>query len=269
MNVIEAIKHRRSVRSFDGRQLTEEEKNSLSDFFARADNPYGQDIEWVILDAEEHDLSSPVITGCKNYLAGKMKRQAHSEEAFGYSFEKIVLQAEAMGLGTTWIAGTMDRKAFEKAVGLEEGQVMPCISPIGHPAEKMSFRETMMRKGVKADSRYPFDKLFYLNSFDQPLNKEKAGKLTIALEMVQTAPSAVNKQPWRLVVCGDTVHFYQSVNGKLDDGSWDIQKIDMGIALCHFDLAVTYSGFNTEFIIDDPGIEAEGNRYIASIKVTE
>ena len=45
-----------------------------------------------------------------------MKREPHGEEAFGYAFEQIVLYAESLGIGTTWIGGTMDRKAFEKAM---------------------------------------------------------------------------------------------------------------------------------------------------------
>ena len=90
-----------------------------------------------------------------------MQRLPHAEEAFGYVFERVVLFTEAKGIGTTWIGGTMDRGAFERAMGLEEGEVMPCVSPLGYPARKMSLRETMMRKGVKADSRLPFEALFF------------------------------------------------------------------------------------------------------------
>ena len=71
------------------------------------------------------------------FIAGKMKKQKHAEEAFGFTFERIVLFATDLGIGTTWIAGTMDRKGFEKAIGLKEDEVMPCISPLGYPAERM------------------------------------------------------------------------------------------------------------------------------------
>ena len=39
---------------------------------------------------------------------------------------------------------------------LPDAEVMPCVSPLRYPAEKMSLRETMMRKGVMADSRLDF-----------------------------------------------------------------------------------------------------------------
>jgi len=38
---------------------------------------------------------------------------------------------------------------------------MPCVSPLGYPAEKMSLRETLMRKGIQADKRMDFDRLFF------------------------------------------------------------------------------------------------------------
>lgn len=74
----------------------------------------------------------------------------HMEEAFGYSFEMLVLYAWSIGIGTVWIGGTMERSAFEEAMGLAQNERMPCMSPLGYTAKKMSLRENMMRKAVKA-----------------------------------------------------------------------------------------------------------------------
>ena len=171
-----------------------------------------------------------------------------------------------IGAGTTWIAGTMNRDAFERALALEPGEVMPCVSPIGYPAKKMSLRETMMRKGVKADSRYGFEELFFDGGFETPLTEEKAGALKDVLEAVRLAPSAVNKQPWRVVVCGEKAHFYEKRSkGYVSADGWDIQKIDMGIALCHFELIAKERGLDAAFEIADPGSPVGGDtHYIAS-----
>ena len=237
------------------------------DFAEKADNPFDLPVTWLMLDAKRKSLSSPVIVGEDKYIAGKMLRTPYAEEAFGFSFERIVLFAESIGVGTTWIAGTMDRTAFEGAAGLEGGEVMPCVSPLGYPAKKMSLRESVMRKGVKADSRFPFEELFFDSSFDKPLSAEAAGKLTEVLEAVRLAPSAVNKQPWRVVIRGNEAHFFEKRNKPKNDGEWDIQKIDIGIALCHFELAARESGISVEFMIDDPGIDREKDTvYIASYR---
>ena len=268
MNVLECIRTRRSVRTFDETPLSPEDAAAFLDFAQRLENPYDIPITWKLLDAKRQGLKSPVIVGTDTFIAGKMPRVSHAEEAFGYAFEKVVLFAESRGIGTTWIAGTMDRPAFERAMDLRDGEVMPCVSPLGYPARKMSVREAIMRKGVKADARLPFETLFYSGSFDTPLVSEAAGTLFDALEAVRLGPSAVNKQPWRVVVCGDTVHFYEKHNKGYGEGGWDIQKIDLGIALAHFELAAKEGGLSPALTIADPGIAAAPDtEYIASFRV--
>jgi hypothetical protein len=123
-----------------------------------------------------------------------------------------------------------------------------------------------MRKGVKADVRNPFETLFFDGSFDTPLSEEKAGDLRIPLEMVRLAPSAVNKQPWRVVITDHQAHFYEyRSRGYMDGTGWDIQKIDMGIALSHFELAAGECGLEVTFTLEDPGLKTEENMiYIGS-----
>ncbi len=270
MQMLEIIQKRRSVRTFDGEALRAEDAQKIMEFAETLENPYGIAIRWKLLDAKKHGLKSPVIVGTDAYIAGKLLRMPYAEEAFGYSFEKIVLFAESLGIGTTWIAGTMDRAAFEQAMELVDGEVMPCVSPLGYPAKKMSVREAMMRKGVKADSRFPFETLFFDGSFDTPLTRETAGKLYDALEAVRLAPSAVNKQPWRAVVCGDNVHFYEKRNkGYVSENGWDLQKIDLGIALSHFELVAKESGFAPTLTISEPAIATEPDTfYIATYSLS-
>ena len=160
----------------------------------------------------------------------------------------------------------MNREAFERAMAVSADEVMPCVSPLGYPAEKMSLRETMMRKGIKADSRFDFEELFFDGSFDKPLSKSTAGKLLEAFEAVRLAPSAVNKQPWRCVCCEDKVHFYEKRSKRhVSENDWDLQKIDVGIALCHFELTARECGLDASLEIAAPDIPVPENmQYIAT-----
>ena len=262
-NMEKLVRERRSVRTFDGRELTAADKEKLCNYIASIDNPYGLPIEFKLLPK----MGCPVVVGTELYIGAKMKNAPHLNEAFGYAFEKLVLYAQSLGIGTGWIGGTMDRGAFETAMALSEDEVMPCVSPLGYPANKMSVREKMMRKGVKADSRFSFEEIAFWNSFDTPLTADAAGKLFLPIETVRLAPSAVNKQPWRIVIADDVVHFYLQRSKNFGGGRIDMQKIDMGIALCHFELTAKEIGISTEFVIAEPNIPCkDGMEYIASYK---
>jgi hypothetical protein len=138
---------------------------------------------------------------------------------------------------------------------------MYCASPLGYPAKRMSVREITMRAAIKADKRKPLAELFFENDFSSPLHH--CGKqLQAALKAVWLAPSAVNKQPWRVVKCGDLFHFYVKHNkGYAGEKTGDMQKIDMGIALSHFMLMA-----GGTLHISDPGIPTESDmEYIATV----
>ena len=268
-HILELARARRSVRSFDGRELCEADRKALSDFIAELENPYGIPVNVRFLDAKAAGLTSPVISGTNCYLGAKVARMPHGEEAFGYSFEKLVLFAQSLGIGTTWIGGTMDRAAFERAMELTAEERMPCVTPLGYPAPKMSLRENMMRKGVRADSREPFEALFFDGDFRTPLSVASAGTLREALECVRLAPSAVNRQPWRALVRGNGVYFYKKGGkGFQSDAAGDLQKVDLGIALCHFALCAEEGGLAPRFTLEAPELPfPEGLEYIAGFEL--
>ena len=268
MNILESIRHRRSVRTFEAKALTQEDQENILTYANEVTNPYGIPIIWRLLSVKEDKVSSQVIVGADTFIAGKMQRVPHAEEAFGYAFEKIVLFAESLGIGTTWIAGTMSRAAFERVMEVGQDEIMPCVSPLGYPADKMSLREKAMRKSIKADSRIAFEELFFSNSFSSPLQSSSDEALSDALEMVRLAPSAVNKQPWRIVLTDDAAHFYEKQSAGLRDGSgWDLQKIDIGIAMYHFEAAMAEHGKTVSFTMNDPGIDTpNGTEYMISCK---
>ena len=258
------IRQRRSVRTFDGKPLSAEDRNKLEEYLGALTNPFDVPVEFRLLDAKAHKLTSPVIVGENLYLAAKVRREGHFEIAFGYSFEKACLYALSLGIGTVMLAGTLSRNTFEQAMDVQENEVLPAASPVGYPADKMSIREGLMRKGVKADWRIPFGELFFDGSFEKGLKEEAAGDFAEALEMTRLAPSAANKQPWRAVVEGGKVHFYEKKSIK-DSPLGDVQKVDMGIALAHFDMTMAENGGSGKFVFEDPGIKVpEDVYYIAT-----
>ncbi|MCR4586038.1 MAG: nitroreductase family protein [Lachnospiraceae bacterium] len=264
----ETVKSRKSVRTYDGRMLSEEHRKAIEDYIKDIPNPFGIPVEFKLLDAKEHGLSSPVLGGEQLYVAGKVSKKAYAEAAFGYSFEKLVLYAQSLGIATVWIGGTMKREKFEEAAGLKEGELMPCVSPLGYPAQKRSLKEMMMRKGVGADSRIPADKLFFRNSWGNPLLPE--GDMAELFETVRWAPSAVNKQPWRIIFKDGIYHFYEKKDkGFIREATGDLQKTDVGIALCHFITGAEAMGWQAVVKVDEPGLETpDDTEYVASVRIS-
>ncbi len=86
-------------------------------------------------------------------------------------------------------------------------------------------------------------------------------------------PSATNKQPWRIVRGGDAWHFYLRRTKGYGKGSLafkalriaDLQRVDMGIAMCHFELVAREAGLDGRWVVDDPGLDVpDGVEYTAT-----
>ena len=71
-------------------------------------------------------------------------------------------------------------------------------------------------------------------------------------------------QPCRVVKAGNAYHFYEKHTEGYRGAEWDVQGIDMGIAICHF-----MSVMDGKFSISDPGISSGDNiEYIATVTVS-
>jgi len=209
-----------------------------------------------------------LISGAKEFIVGATEESKYNIENYGYLMEVIILAATDMGLGTCWLGGTFNRSLFSAKINCNSNETVPAISPIGYSPESRSFKEKVIRKIAKANDRYQWDKLFFNNNFNTPLNPEEAGKYAPLLEMVRLGPSAGNKQPWRIVkeLDNNIYHFYvKSSKNKLGIKYSMFVRLDIGIAICHFDLTARELevGGNWEFL--PPKInENEGLDYIIS-----
>jgi hypothetical protein len=82
------------------------------------------------------------------------------------------------------------------------------------------------------------------------------------------APSASNKQPWRIIKGKDqnAFHFYLKRTPGYENIIKDIklQNVDMGIAMCHFELSAEELGLKGDWSVTDPQIKPNGMEYIVS-----
>jgi len=260
----EMVKERISIRTYEKTAVEEEKKKLLIDYMNSCTNPFEIPVRFELLQKDvgngEKLGTYGMIAHANLFLAAAVKNIPLGLEALGYSFEKIVLYATFLGLGTCWLGGSFQKGEFSKAIRLKEDELLPVVSPIGY-AGKIGMRDRLLRKFVNAENRKPFETMFFENDFMTTLNE---GQLSPseknALEMLRLAPSAANKQPWKVIKEGNLYHFYEEKSFKESNGI-DIQRVDMGIAACHFDLAMAEQGKKGNFYVEQSKSENIQDKY--------
>jgi nitroreductase len=268
--VEKTIKTRSSIRTYEEKPLDIKVKQQIKDYIAALSNPFSVEVKLQLLEtasSNEKLGTYGVIKGARDYIGATVSEVDLNLEAVGYSFEKLILYLANLGIGTCWLGGTFNRNQFSNALEVKANELFPAISPIGYPLEKKRLADTLIRKIAKSDQRKNWNELFFLNDFSVPLTQEEAKEFAFPLEMVRLGPSASNKQPWRIVKAKNGFHFYEAkAPGYSDKLSLDIQRVDIGIAACHFHVAALEKDLPGKFEkLSDPGIiPPADNHYIFS-----
>ena len=268
-NLIDAVNNRYSMRTFKSDTVNAETRQKILNYAEKIINPFGPKIRIKFIEkrtsANGEKLGTyGIIKNANLFLGVAIKKVEGAQEALGYEFEQLVLYMTSLGLGTCWIGGTFDKGAFAEAMKPEADEIFTIICPVGYGTGRKRFFEKIMRANLKADSRLSWDKLFFKNDFATSLQASDCPDYEEALELVRQAPSAVNKQPWRVVFDGKAFHFYEKHSMPAAE-KFDIQRVDMGIAFNHFELAAQEKGLAGHFEKLAPAIQApENTEYITS-----
>jgi Putative TM nitroreductase len=270
--ITEVIRTRFSCRSYLDVSLEESKREQIDRFIdSLPAGPFGTRPRFLLVAASRQDTSSlrglgtyGFIRNPAAFVIGAVKPEGMWLEDFGYLMEYIILFLTSLGLGTCWLGGSFTRSSFSQKISLKDNEHIPAVTAIGEYADTADTRRNLIRRFAKGDRRLPWEKLFFEKDFDHPLTA--AGADQLALEMVQLAPSASNKQPWRVVRDGDAIHFFlQRTPGYRESmlkkvlGIFDLQRVDMGIAMCHFDLTMKEQGIPGRWINEEPEIRKLDN----------
>ena len=241
MNIIEAMKERRSVRSFDGEGISTAQFAELERAIAESDTPFGGDVSIKLRKFDLKEGYKPstygVIKGAEDFFLLAIGSDETSALSAGYRFEQVVLRAWQLGLGTCWIAATFKGSDFDKGITWSEGEELKVICPVGKAA-KQSVMEKLTRFTLGSKNRKPFDDLFFYKDFKTAVPEDN--QFHEALEMLRLAPSSTNSQPWRALVTGSTVHFYYKPKSS-------VSVLDTGIGICHFHETEKFYGHEGNF----------------------
>ena len=267
--VTEIIRQRYSCRTYFEKPIEEDKRRILTDFISSdRTGPLGTPVRFKLVTAIGEDRNAlkglgtyGVIKGATGFIVGAVGLSEKNLEDYGYVMESAILRATDIGLGTCWLGGSFRKSSFAKKISATDGELVPAVVSVGYIAE-MGKVEGTMRQFVGADKRLPWENLFFRERFGAPLSSEEAGAYATPLEMVRIGPSASNKQPWRIIKDGNTWHFYiQRTKGYGKSftfrllGIEDLQRVDMGIAMSHFELTANEHGLKGKWSIREPEIK--------------
>jgi hypothetical protein len=206
------------------------------------------------------------IRGATGFIIGATVPAEKFLEDFGFLLEILILKATGLGLGTCWLGGTFTKSSFARKISITSSEIVPAVVSTGIIADETRARKTELRNFLGATDRKNWADLFYASDFSLPLLRDDAGPYTTPLEMVRIGPSASNKQPWRIVKRGANWYFYLARTPGYREGFLsriggvvDLQRVDMGIAMCHFELTARELGLPGGWKVEDPGIETPDN----------
>ena len=274
--MIEAINRRVSVRNYTDQPIENEKRDEIIRLLhSNKGGPFGNQVRFELIDLSEMEKKEiksfgtyGFITGARLYIASATNDSYRSMEDIGYCFERIILSATNLGLGTCWMGGTFKRASFAKKINVSKSEIVPAVSPIGYAHKKRNIKDKAIRHFAKSDKRKSWEELFFDGDTDTPLSKSNADKYETPLECVRIGPSATNFQPWRIIKETDKgiYHFYLKRTKGYDKAlkAADLQSIDMGIAMCHFELAARELGLDGKWEEQEPSIDVSRAEYIIS-----
>lgn len=220
MDIFEAMKTRHSVRSYTDRKIEGDTLNALQQLIAVCNQESGLHIQLCLNEPTAFTgmmAHYGKFRNVNNYIALVGKKDGALEETCGYYGEKIVLEAQRLGLNTCWVALTFRKGKSKHAVQIDPGEKLLMVISIGYGETSGVARKT---KSVEELSRVAGTMPDWFRS---------------GMEAAQLAPTATNQQKFVFTLNGSTV--------SATAGSGFYTKVDLGIAKYHFEIGAGTDGW--------------------------
>lgn len=208
MEPLQAIKLRHSVRSYNNTAIDNETVGKLQNVVEQCNTDDGLHIQLITNEPKAFDSFMAhygKFSGVTNYVALIGKKGM--DEAIGYYGEKIVLEAQMLGLNTCWVALTY--KKIKNAFKVGKGEKLYCVLSIGYGATQGVEHKIKTYEDVSSTKNAPE---WFVNGVNASL----------------LAPTAMNQQKFTIdykdgkVIARALSGFYT--------------KIDLGIVKYHFEI---------------------------------
>jgi nitroreductase len=247
-NLYPAIFKRKSVRNYDLTPLNEDTLNKIREHIIEL-KPLYPDIKTELKIISTEDVNRRIMKKAPHYLAVFSENKEGYMNNVGYMGQQMDLYLSAKGIGSCWQGIPTVKKEVIKSTSLKF-IILLAFGKAKEPLHRSDISEFNKRKKIPAISNAEIPDEF--------------------IEAVRLAPSATNQQPWFLTGDDKMINVYSVKSGILKGFmTGKYIPIDLGIALCHLQIAAEHFGKNTEIMSDKT---AENNspknmEYVASLKM--
>ncbi len=221
-SLLDATKYRKSRRTYDGRALTDSDRDKLGAFISKLNEESGLCLKLCVGEDKAFSMlrkTYGMFSGVSNYIILAGPDEPLTAEKLGYYGEKASLRAVSMGLGTCFVGATFDREAARGF--LNDGERMYGVISLGYVSAE-SVKEKLMRSAMHIGKRTRDEICTVTGNAPDWFYR--------GLDCALTAPSARNGFPTVFHWDGETV------TARVDD-KYMFKLMDLGIAKLHFELA--------------------------------
>jgi hypothetical protein len=251
--MIQAINLRRSIRKYKDEGISTVYLQKVKTIINEA-KPLHKNIPMESLLIEDGEKIIDTFKGlvgkytkvtAPHYIAFTSETMDGHLENIGFIGEEIILKLTELGLGTCWVGAAIKEDEFKTIVNVQPNQSYIILIAFGYPVEEL--------KPVTNRKRLDKSKVIsgtYENQYE-----------TIIQSFI-AAPSAVNSQPWKLIIEHNKFDLY------LENRSFLTKKllketnhVDIGICLSHLYNSAIELGYKVE-LSQVSHLEVPGALYI-------
>jgi nitroreductase len=220
---------RKSVRKYDMSPLDDKTLNDIKSFISNI-NPLISGIKTDLQVISQNDVKSFMSIKAPHYVVVFSENRDGYLTNVGFMLQQLDLYLSANGLGACWQGMAKPAKDIVSKSELE----FVIMLAFGKPAEELyrNDRSQFKRNSIEAiRDKTDFDEL---------------------LEAVRIAPSATNSQPWHFDIEGTKLYANCIKLNPIKAIIMEkMNKIDMGIGLCHLSIAAKHSGKEVNFLFNE------------------
>jgi nitroreductase len=239
---IEAIEKRRSRRSYRNKPLDKDIMGIIKDMVDAVNK--SADLDMIFI--EDATPAFKIFSGKFSMIVVCGPDTQKAREDSGYYGESIVLQCVYHGLGTCWVSGTYNENKVYEMINLPNEKRIYAVITVGYAKKRYTALERTMYTATHKKNK-PYQRMF------EVCDKKLPDEYVYAMQLVEKAPSAVNRRPVK----------FRYDKGKISayvDEPYSDKSVDFGIAKLHFMLGCRAKGINGRWTYENIFEEIEPQR---------